>query len=58
MPTNNPNEINEIIKPKVKEDLSKFLNKGIGVIYNPIKDVYYDESIKKKKYISLCWKSQ
>ena len=47
-----------VISYKVKEDLSKFLNKGIGVIYNPIKDVYYDESIKKKKYISLCWKSQ
>ena len=37
-----------VISYKVKEDLSKFLNKGIGVIYNPIKDVYYDESIKKK----------
>ena len=37
-----------VISYKVKEDLSKFLNKGIGVIYNPIKDVHYDESIKKK----------
>ena len=35
------------ISYKVKEDLAKFLNKKIEVIYNPIKDVFYDESIKK-----------
>ena len=32
---------------KVKKDLSKFLNKEIHVIYNPIKDVYLDENIIK-----------
>ena len=32
---------------KVKNDLSKFLDKKIYVIYNPVKDVYYDEKIKK-----------
>ena len=32
---------------KVKNDLSKFLNKKIDVIYNPSKDVFYDKSIKK-----------
>ena len=32
---------------KVKKDLTKFYDKKIQVIYNPIKDVYYDESIKK-----------
>ena len=36
---------------KVKKDLSKFFDlnvqKKIGVIYNPIQDVYYDEKIKK-----------
>jgi len=36
-----------VISFKVKEDLNKFLNKKIDVIYNPIKDVFYDESIKK-----------
>jgi len=35
------------ISYKVKKDLAKFLNKKIEVIYNPIKDVFYDESIKK-----------
>ena len=34
---------------KVKNDLSKFLDKKIYVIYNPVKDVYYDEKIKKDK---------
>ena len=29
---------------KVKKDLTKFYDKKIQVIYNPIKDVYYDES--------------
>ena len=33
---------------KVKKDLEKFYNKKIYVIYNPIKDVYYDKNIKKK----------
>ena len=32
---------------KVKKDLEKFLNKKIQVIYNPIKDVFYDDKIKK-----------
>ena len=32
---------------KVKEDLAKFLSKKIEVIYNPIKDVFHDASIKK-----------
>lgn len=35
------------ISLKVKKDLSQFLNKKIHVIYNPIKDVYYDEKILK-----------
>jgi len=35
------------ISYKVKKDLAKFLDKKIEVIYNPIKDVFYDESIKK-----------
>ena len=32
---------------KVKKDISKFYDKRIHVIYNPIKDVYFDENIKK-----------
>ena len=36
-----------VISFKVKEDLSKFVNKKIDVIYNPIKDVFFNESIKK-----------
>ena len=32
---------------KVKKDISKFYDKKIHVIYNPIKDVYFDENIKK-----------
>ena len=36
-----------VISFKVKEDLSKFINKKIDVIYNPIKDVFFDENIKK-----------
>lgn len=32
---------------KVKNDLSKFLSKKIEVIYNPIKDIFYDNTIKK-----------
>ena len=36
-----------VISLKVKKDLSQFLNKKIHVIYNPIKDVYYDEKILK-----------
>jgi len=36
-----------VISFKVKKDLAKFLNKKIEVIYNPIKDVFYDKSIKK-----------
>ena len=36
-----------VISFKVKKDLAKFLKKNIEVIYNPIKDVFYDKSIKK-----------
>ena len=36
-----------VISKKVKDDLSKFLNKNIEVIYNPIKDVFYDQKVKK-----------
>ena len=32
---------------KVKKDIDKFYDKKIHVIYNPIKDVYFDENIKK-----------
>ena len=32
---------------KVKKELGKFYNKKIHVIYNPIKDVYFDENVKK-----------
>ena len=32
---------------KVKKDISKLYDKKIHVIYNPIKDVYFDENIKK-----------
>ena len=32
---------------KVQKDISKFYNKKIHVIYNPIKDVYFDENVKK-----------
>ncbi len=37
-----------VISHKIKEDLSKFYKQKIQVIYNPAKDVYYDENIKKK----------
>jgi len=36
-----------VISFKVKKDLSKFFNNKIEVIYNPSKDVFYDNSIKK-----------
>ena len=36
-----------VISFKVQNDLSKFYNKKTQVIYNPIKDVSYDEKIKK-----------
>jgi len=36
-----------VISFKVKKDLAKFLDKKIEVIYNPIKDVFYDNKIKK-----------
>ena len=36
-----------VISFKVKKDLEKFFKKKIHVIYNPIKDVRHDESIKK-----------
>ena len=32
---------------KVKKDIGKFYDKNIHVIYNPIKDIYFDEKIKK-----------
>ena len=32
---------------KVKKDIGKFYDKKINVIYNPIKDVYFDENIEK-----------
>ena len=35
------------ISYKVKKDLAEFYDKTIQVIYNPIKDVYFDEKIKK-----------
>ena len=36
-----------VISLKVQSDLAKFFNKKIEVIYNPIKDVFYDNKIKK-----------
>ena len=36
-----------VLSQKVKKDLSQFLDKKIHVIYNPVRDVYYDKSIKK-----------
>ena len=36
-----------VISMKVQKDLSKFFDKKIHVIYNPIKDIYLDEKIKK-----------
>tara|TARA_Y100000590_G_C15646524_1_gene987090 strand:+ start:25 stop:912 length:888 start_codon:yes stop_codon:yes gene_type:complete len=36
-----------VISYKVKKDLSKFLNKKIEVIYNPIKDIFYNNKINK-----------
>jgi len=35
------------ISLKVKKDLSKFFKENIYVVYNPIKDVHYDEKILK-----------
>ena len=35
------------ISLKVKRDLSQFMDKKIQVIYNPTKDVYYDEKVPK-----------
>ena len=32
---------------KVKKDISLFYNKNIHVIYNPIKDIYFDNNVKK-----------
>jgi glycosyltransferase involved in cell wall biosynthesis len=32
---------------KVKKDMSKFYDKNIHVIYNPIKDIYFDNNVKK-----------
>ena len=36
-----------VISLKVQKDLAKFYDKKIQVIYNPVKDVYFDEKIKK-----------
>ncbi len=36
-----------VISFKVQKDLAKFYDKKIHVIYNPVKDVYFDEKIKK-----------
>ena len=36
-----------VISFRVKKDLAKFFNKKIEIIYNPIKDVFYDKSVKK-----------
>ena len=36
-----------VLSQKVKKDLSQFLDKKIHVIYNPVRDVYYDKNIKK-----------
>ena len=36
-----------VISFKVQNDLSKFYNKKTHVIYNPMIDVYCDETIKK-----------
>jgi glycosyltransferase involved in cell wall biosynthesis len=36
-----------VISFKVKKDLKKFYNKKIHVIYNPIKDVFYNKKVKK-----------
>ena len=40
---------------KVKKDIGKFYNKKVHVIYNPIKDVYFDENIKKNNIFFLRW---
>ena len=36
-----------VISFRVKKDLAKFFNKKIEVIYNPIKDIFYDKNVKK-----------
>ena len=36
-----------VISSKVQKDMAKFYDKKIHVIYNPIKDVYFDEKTKK-----------
>ena len=35
------------ISLKVKKDLSKFFKENIHIVYNPVKDVFYDEKILK-----------
>ena len=35
------------ISKKVKKDLSKFFKENIHIVYNPVKDVFYDEKILK-----------
>ena len=36
-----------VISFKVKKDLAQFFDKKMHVIYNPVKDVYYDKKINK-----------
>ena len=36
-----------VISSKVQKDMAKFYDKKIHVIYNPVKDVYFDKKIKK-----------
>ena len=36
-----------VLSQKVKKDLSQFSDRKIHVIYNPVRDVYYDKSKKK-----------
>ena len=36
-----------VISFKVQKDMAKFYDKKIHVIYNPVKDVYFDKKIKK-----------
>ncbi len=42
-----------VISQKVKKDLSQFTDREIHVIYNPARDVNYDENIKKENQFLL-----
>lgn len=37
------------ISETVKQDLQDLIDKDVGVIYNPVKDVFYDSSLSKNK---------